>query len=88
MAKGVLFSPDAWDEYLQWTEDPIVFNKINTLINDCRRSPFTGLGKPEPLKHEFKGYWSRRVSDKHRLIYAATTEHILVARCTGHYNDK
>jgi toxin YoeB len=88
MAKGVMFSPVAWDEYLQWTEDAIAFNKINTLINDCRRDPFKGLGKPEPLKHEYKGYWSRRVSDKHRLIYGVTNEHILIVRCTGHYDDK
>lgn len=88
MAKGVLFSPDAWGEYLAWVEDPIVFNKINTLINDCRRDPFKGLGKPEPLKHERKGYWSRRVTDKHRLVYGVTAEYILIARCTGHYDDK
>jgi toxin YoeB len=88
MAKGVLFSPDAWTEYLAWTEDAVVFNKINTLINDCRRDPFKGLGKPELLRHDRKGYWSRRVTDKHRLVYGVTTEYILIARCTGHYDDK
>jgi toxin YoeB len=64
------FDPVAWADYLFWFEtDQKVLRKINELIRDCERSPFTGLGKPEPLRGEFAGWWSRRISDEHRMVY-------------------
>ena len=64
------FHPGAWADYLYWLEtDAKVLRKINELIKDCARSPFNGLGKPEPLKGEFTGHWSRRIDDEHRMVY-------------------
>jgi toxin YoeB len=86
MARGVMFAPRGWEEFLEWHErNGKLFAHLNALINECRRTPFTGSGKPEPLKHEWKGFWSRRLDHEHRLIYAATDKDILVARCKGHY---
>ena len=67
------FHPRAWDDYLYWLEiDRKLLIKINTLIQDCSRSPFKGLGKPEPLKGELSGAWSRRIDDEHRMVYRVT----------------
>ena len=64
------FDPDAWADYVYWFEtDRKILKKINTLIGDCARSPFTGLGKPEPLKGEMAGWWSRQIDDEHRMVY-------------------
>lgn len=64
------FDADAWADYLFWLEtDQKMLRKINDLIRDCARSPFTGLGKPEPLRGELSGWWSRRISDEHRMVY-------------------
>lgn len=64
------FDADAWADYLFWFEtDQKMMSKINGLIRDCARSPFTGLGKPEPLRGELSGWWSRRISDEHRMVY-------------------
>ncbi len=59
--------------------------RINELLKDVLRNPFTGIGKPEPLKHEFKGFWSRRIDQQHRLVYRATADAILIAQCRFHY---
>lgn len=88
MPRGVTFAPDAWNDFLSWAEDPDTFKKIATLINECRRDPFKGIGKPEPLKHDQRGLWSRRISDKHRLVYGVRATEVLVMRCKGHYDDK
>ena len=64
------FDQDAWNDYLYWFEnDPKILRKINGLIQDSARSPFKGLGKPEPLKGEYSGWWARRIDDEHRMIY-------------------
>jgi toxin YoeB len=61
---------EAWDDYLHWQiQDKKTFKRINQLIKDIDRTPFDGIGKPEPLKHEYQGYWSRRIDEKNRLIY-------------------
>ena len=84
----ISFSPAAWDEYLYWQmQDKKTLNKINQLLKDIQRSNFEGLGKPEPLKH-FNGYWSRRIDDKNRLVYAIDEQkNIILISCKGHYED-
>jgi toxin YoeB len=80
------FTPEAWEEYLYWQGvDRKVLKKINTLIKDIQRDSFSGLGKPEPLKHELQGYWSRRITDEHRLVYEIFEESVIIASCRYHY---
>jgi len=69
-------------------DDAAVAERINALIEDIRRHPFTGLGKPEPLRFELKGWWSRRIDREHRLVYKVTGDTITVAQCRFHYGDK
>ena len=76
----------AWEEYVKWqSEDKKVVKKINELIKDIERNGNEGIGKPEPLKHEFSGFWSRRITDKHRFIYRITEEEIIIIACANHY---
>jgi toxin YoeB len=80
------FSNNAFDRYVEWSQkDPDVFRKINILLKEVRREPFKGTGKPEPLKNEYKGCWSRRITKEHRLIYKVYPEKIEVLACAGHY---
>ncbi len=80
------FADDAWDDYLYWQKnDRKMMNKINRLIKETSREPFEGIGDPEPLKHNWSGYWSRRISIEHRLIYKVTDDHLLIAQCRYHY---
>ena len=80
------FTDEAWDEYLYWQiKDKKVLKKINALIKDTKRDSFAGLGKPEPLRHELAGYWSRRITHEHRLVYEVFEESILVVSCRYHY---
>ncbi|MCC6457409.1 MAG: Txe/YoeB family addiction module toxin [Caldilineaceae bacterium] len=82
----LVFTPSAWDDYLWFQEnDRKLLKRINQLIKDVMRSPFEGIGKPEPLKAELAGYWSRRINDEHRLVYAATATEILIIACRYHY---
>jgi len=81
---------DAWQEYLQWQkEDEKILEAINGLIRDIKRDPFKGLGKPEPLKHALQGWWSRRISGEHRLVYRASgkgdAQQLDIAQCRYHY---
>ena len=70
MYKNIIFAETAWEDYIEWLkEDKKILKKINDLIDNISRTPFEGLGKPEPLKNELSGYWSRRITEKHRLIY-------------------
>lgn len=83
-----LFSDIAWDDYTSWIdEDRKIMKKINTLLKDVERNPFDGLGKPEPLRNELSGYWSRRITEKHRLIYKVYEDKIYIIGCKGHYDD-
>jgi len=76
----------AWSDYLWWqTEDRKVLRRINELIRDIRRNGNEGIGKPEPLKHGFQGYWSRRITDEHRLVHKVAEDSILIAACRYHY---
>ena len=82
----LIFQDEGWDDYLYWqSQDRKVLKKINTLIKECLRTPFTGTGKPEPLKGEFSGWWSRRIDQEHRLIYRATDTGLEIAQCRYHY---
>ena len=80
------FTSRAWADYIYWQQtDARTVERINELLKDVVRNPFTGIGKPEPLRHEFAGYWSRRIDQKHRLIYRATKDTISVTQCRFHY---
>jgi toxin YoeB len=80
------FSEYAWEDYIYWQKNDIkVLRRINELIKDTQRQPFTGIGKPEPLKHNLKGYWSRRINQEHRLIYKVENKIIHLIQCRHHY---
>lgn len=82
----LVFQDEGWEDYLYWqTQDRKVLKKINTLIKECLRTPFSGTGKPEPLKGELSGWWSRRIDQEHRLIYRATDTGLEIAQCRYHY---
>lgn len=86
---NVIFSARAWTEYQDWlAQDRKLLKKLNALIRECQRTPYSGLGKPEPLKHELSGWWSRRINDEHRLVYRATDRGIEIIQCRYHYSDK
>jgi len=75
-----------WEDYLYWQKtDKKALKRINLLIKDIKRQPFEGLGDPEPLKHNWSGYWSRRIDREHRLVYKVTDESIIVVQCRYHY---
>ena len=82
----LVFSEHAWEEYLHWQKtDRKVVQRINALIRDVQGTPFEGIGQPEPLKHALSGYWSRRITDEHRLVYKVEGDAILVAQLRYHY---
>jgi len=81
-----IFSENAWDDYLYWQRNnPKLLKRINSLIKDIQRQPFEGVGKPEPLKHNFSGYWSRRITDEHRIIYKLENDSLMIAQLRYHY---
>ncbi len=83
---NLVFSDHAWDDYLYWQKtDKKMVERINSLIKNIQRSPFEGIGKPEPLKHALSGYWSRRINDEHRIIYKVDSESIYFAQLRYHY---
>ncbi len=83
---NVQFSANGWEEYLYWQQqDKKVVRKINELIRDIARNPHDGLGKPEPLKHALAGYWSRRITEEHRLVYKVADRTIQIVQCRYHY---
>jgi toxin YoeB len=86
----LVWAEDAWDDYLTWQEsDPDTVKKINALVKDIRRTPFQGIGKPEPLKGSLKGFWSRRITGEHRLVYRIVgkgeDQALEIAQCRLHY---
>jgi toxin YoeB len=84
--RKIAFLPKAFEDFNGWSgEDKKIYAKIVELIKDIDRQPFTGLGKPEPLKYELKGLWSRRITNEHRLIYKITDEEIIIVSCRFHY---
>lgn len=84
---AVGWTDNAWEDYLYWQkEDQKIFDEINNLIEECRRNPFTGTGKPEPLRNDLTGYWSRRITREHRLVYLPEDKAIYVVACRYHYS--
>lgn len=86
---NITFAEDAWEEYLYWQlQDRKTLKKINNLLKSIQREPFTGEGKPEPLKNSADGEWNRRINEKDRLVYSVNSECITIIQCKGHYSDK
>jgi toxin YoeB len=82
----LVFAEQAWEDYLYWQQqDKRMAKRINELIRDAQREPFTGLGKPEPLKHALAGYWSRRITEEHRMVYKPEKGALLIAQLRYHY---
>lgn len=82
----LIFSDEAWEDYLYWQkQDKKIVERINKLITQVKREPFSGVGKPEPLKHALSGYWSRRINDEHRMVYAIEGDSLLLAQLRYHY---
>jgi len=80
------FSDDAWEDYLYWQQnDKKILKKINRIIKEIQREPFKGIGEPEPLKYNWSGYWSRRITIEHRLVYKIIDDNLMIAQCRYHY---
>ncbi len=83
----IIFSKNAWEEYVSWQkEDKKMLKKINDLIKETQRNPFEGIGKPEPLKFDLAGFWSRRIDREHRLVYQFKDNDLLIYSCRYHYD--
>jgi toxin YoeB len=84
--RNVKFTDEAWISYIYWqTQDKKTLRRINDLIKEAQRDPFTGMGKPEALKHGLAGFWSRRIDETNRLVYEATEEDLIIISCRYHY---
>ena len=82
----IFWDNTAWEDYLYWqVNDKNVLQKINALIKECQRTPFEGTGKPEPLRQNLSGFWSRRINSEHRLVYKVEDETLYIAQCRYHY---
>jgi len=82
----LIFSENAWEDYLYWQKtDKRTLTRINNLIKNTKRNPFEGIGKPEPLKHNLTGYWSRRINEEDRMVYKAIDDTLLIAQLRYHY---
>jgi len=85
--RKVLFEKNAYNDFNKWeTTNSKIYEKIQELIRDILKNPHKGLGMPEPLKYELKGYWSRRISKEHRLVYRVTNKEVIIISCKYHYN--
>jgi len=82
------WTDDAWGDYLYWqNQDRKTLKRINLLLKDIDREPFSGIGKPEPLTGNLQGYWSRRIDEANRIVYKVNDEQIIIIQCGGHYSD-
>jgi len=89
MGKDLIFTQTAWNEYMEWQQqDKKIANKINELIKSIQRTPFEGIGKPEPLKENLSGYWSREITKKHRIVYKVEESYTKIIQVENHYDDK
>lgn len=87
--KMIQWDFDAWEDYLYWqSKDKKILKRINQLVKDLQRNPFDGIGKPEPLRGNLSGFWSRRIDDEHRLVYVITDNVVSIISCKGHYSTK
>ena len=83
----ITFEDAAWSDYLYWQQtDKAMLRRVNALIRDIQRDPFDGIGKPEPLKFNFSGYWSRRIDDEYRVVYKVVDDEVILAQLRGHYD--
>ena len=86
MTRMLAWTDEAWSDYVYWQgQDRKTIKRINKLISDTKRSPFEGIGKPEPLKENLSGFWSRRVDETNRLVYAVSGSHLTIISCRYHY---
>jgi toxin YoeB len=84
---NLVFSPQAWEDYQHWQQtDQRILKRINTLIKECMRAPHEGIGKPEPLRHTLAGFWSRRITDEHRMVYRIADQNLEIAQLRFHYS--
>jgi toxin YoeB len=82
----IVFDQGAWEDYQHWAQnDRAMLKRLNRLIDDCTRSPFSGIGKPEALREDFSGWWSRRIDEEHRLVYRVSGDDLVIAQCRFHY---
>ncbi|WP_336939372.1 Txe/YoeB family addiction module toxin [Acinetobacter modestus] len=89
MSKNVQFTANAWNDYIDWQGlDKRTLKRINALIQECQRTPFSGTGKPEQLSGNLAGYWSRRIDEKNRLVYVVDGQTLVIIACRFHYDDK
>ena len=86
MSRGLAWTPEAWSDYICWQgQDRKTLKRINALITEALREPFAGIGKPEPLRENLAGFWSRRIDDTNRLVYAVDDRHLTIVSCRYHY---
>ncbi|HNY02072.1 MAG TPA: Txe/YoeB family addiction module toxin [Bacteroidales bacterium] len=82
-----VFVEESWEDYLYWQRtDKKVLARVNAMLKDINRHPYSGLGNPEPLKHKYRGFWSRRINTEHRLVYRVVEDEIQVVKCRFHYD--
>jgi toxin YoeB len=81
----ISFTRDGWDDYTSWANERIILKRINRMIEEATRDPATGIGKPERLSHNLSGYWSRRITDEHRLVYQLRDEELIIVQARYHY---
>ncbi|MCY7284954.1 MAG: Txe/YoeB family addiction module toxin [Cyanobacteria bacterium CAN_BIN43] len=85
--RNIAFERNAFEQFNRWaSEDKKIYDRISDLIEDALRDPFSGIGKPEPLKYNLAGYWSRRITSEHRLVYRVTDDAIVIVGCKYHYS--
>jgi len=83
---NIVFEQSAFEDFTDWaSDDKKLYKRLVSLIKETTRNPYTGLGKPEALKHELRGYWSRRINDEHRLVYKVETDRLIIVSCKYHY---
>jgi toxin YoeB len=86
MTRQLAWTNEAWSDYVYWqSQDKKTLKRINKLVNDTKRSPFEGIGKPEPLKENLAGFWSRRIDETNRLVYVVSDSHLTIISCRYHY---
>ena len=84
-----MWTDRAWDDYLYWqTQDKKTLRKLNQIIADIERNGYSGIGKPEPLRGDLTGWWSRHIDEKNRIVYRMIDDHVEISQCKGHYDDK
>jgi len=84
----ITWTDEAWEDFETYFGDYRMLRRINLILNDIKRSPYSGIGRPEELKHKLSGWWSRQIDEKNRIVYCVDDNAVVILRCRGHYNDK